>query len=1109
MDESDGTTIETVHQQHYGTGDNVKEKHVHHAVSPEAIHGPVQDILTCLRHRDVGAAQDKLRTLQIASQLDSRTAGILDVLAILVDIGNSDIPRNGYSQVESCLRHQLELTFSDIALSALMRLDILNERTADAGSRYQAMDDPGECCQEVFFEFIADQLVLEEFLSNRVHQLTEATLCGLTRGLLRCERFELAEDSSIRLCSTYPCFNSEVVKLITSSNCLNSQLIPSHYWLITNSERREIFALVDRTVSLLEECQGKDARLVNQSIAFLHYLGGASKQLVDACRKYIANIEVVDKDAALFLRSLREKNPEGIEGLPYEIERAQNDFSYRKSLIDKLRNSSEISTEELVLFGSIAENSTIKSWMENGGKVATEGDFERDFISIELHCYASDGDARSEANIKRAVSSFLTNHKSHLHKINPPRLLELTSMLLARDMGAQVCSLLRPIIPTTDIWLSPIVRNYIHSLLGSDQLTTLNNILSEIHQDDWCDFIWQVKARQCDHLNDMSGAIDAMESALSLSPMSLSAWHYSVSLYKRQELPEEDYAKFLERVPDEVFESQSKQAWQLLYEISAHGGFARAENIIVTWFLQNPDRCAKLVTDFHLTEVTDIDAKATKTPSKTTEHCLGGFSYLIDGQPAIKLVVEGVSANHSCTLNSSSPLGQSLLKMNIGDTANHGIQEIKLLEVMPPYVAIFRLAIELRQANNDGSDCFYSFSLPENPDEMVASLEQKMLAMEGGNKELICSNPQYPLFLKGHMLGDSCPVHSALNHLTSKASVKSPLPSVGEGRPEYIIVDVYAIVYMGLTGLIHGLIQSDVVMLITVETKAYLESFLQNISRDDYMRVGVTNKGKLWRVTSEDIQVGTSDVQLAIRHILKVADVAAPNLVDMPPDIVQIQSAVDSSVYSSLKLSISNDVPWLCIDEAFAQLSLKSDYPVVNTLQFFTLTGHKLDIAKKLPGLYHHVSSGLPYPLTYEEILLMANSDDEHAHYFLAEILRMYPHAYSDTNAAVSHLSKIVVLVMAKAYIDGEILNGLRVRNPRNNGYAEKVFNVCCYISMQFKDGNEAEYKLALLLCAVIDEVKDMPTMKKLIQVLGSGFIAGHFLSFVAVNAHIEEIRSR
>ena len=153
-----------------------------------------------------------------------------------------------------------------------------------------------------------------------------------------------------------------------------------------------------------------------------------------------------------------------------------------------------------------------------------------------------------------------------------------------------------------------------------------------------------------------------------------------------------------------------------------------------------------------------------------------------------------------------------------------------------------------------------------------------------------------------------------------------------------------------------------------------------------------------------------------------------------------------------------------------------------------------------------HVAASMPYALTFEDMFQLSKSKENYAHYLLARLIEMYPKTFANTQLAIDFLIQVLASILINAYSNGEILKGLKVENPQNNGHIEHVFNVCCFTSMQCDDGQEAEQKLAYLLGGLLFIFRDIPIMNKLIQIMASGFISGHFLSFSATNIYINEV---
>ena len=85
----------------------------------------------------------------------------------------------------------------------------------------------------------------------------------------------------------------------------------------------------------------------------------------------------------------------------------------------------------------------------------------------------------------------------------------------------------------------------------------------------------------------------------------------------------------------------------------------------------------------------------------------------------------------------------------------------------------------------------------------------------------------------------------------------------------------------------------------------------------------------------------------------------------------------------------------------------------------------------------------------------------------------------------------------------------MREENPRDSGQTERVFYACCFVSMQCKDGQEAEKKLGYFLGYLLFLFQDVHSINKLIKIMASKFIAGHFLCLSAVNLYVDEIVSK
>lgn len=788
------------------------------------------------------------------------------------------------------------------------------------------------------------------------------------------------------------------------------------------------------------------------------------------------------------------------------MNKARSDINYRTKLLNDIFDKEEIYNDDFVIVSLFSDPNSLSRWVGSGGKVVGEDEITTDFDNLKLLLLTLPNKKNYDQNDKiegttLRAKKIIEKYKEKLTSLHPVPLLEITERLESHPKLAVIaCDLISPILPTSDLWASPIVKSYLNALLVSQQMATLAYVLSNINKTECNSFVWQIKARLFEQQNDYKNAIKSIEEALKLDINILDAWHFLIYLHRSFETSDSDLSLVLNNIPEEVLSGKSGRALYLLTAIAKTGDFARAEKIILSWFIENPSSCATEITNFEFNCMFG-NVNVIPTPEKIGD-CIVGVRFKKDNEEFTKLLVEKETVNHQCLLNVNSELGKSLYQMKAGETKQHGMYELILLERLPPYIAAFQISLQLRHAQNDGSDCFFALKAPDSPGELLALLERKLPKNRDDN---LFNNSEIPLFCKGHFLKHHHPVKAALEQLTTKKSIQCILPNFGEEEFTEMILDVYAVTYLAITGLAYGINRSSINFVITQETKIAIEQWLAEISREDYLSVGAMPGGGLLKATADDIRKSTQDIQKAFHLIISKSEVIKPNLVDMPPLMLSIQDIVDISVYSSACLSVSNNIPWLCIDEIFAYFIKEIGYEQANAVKFFVELAGLVDFEQRKDGLYLYAEQIIPYALTYNDLRLLSISDEEHAHYFLAKILHLHPYAFTDTETAVTMLIELLVPVLGKAYLDGNILRGLRIHNARNNGYAERVFNACCYVSMQCNDGDVAERKLAMLLCRLFVRFSMIPPMLQVLRAMASVFITGHFMDFTKINTCIKE----
>ncbi|WP_019865944.1 GapS6b family protein [Methylovulum miyakonense] len=1096
-----------VYQNATGEGDNVgRDKYItiYQKLAPEALRKPIELILSSIRERKQDVAKIRLETIK-ATGLDSNSEAILDMLSIQLNLLEDNETPKIHSSILSTFKSSTDTTIRDLCLATLIRLDVKNNRIEDARERYLKDDTSLSYSQEVFYECVATSKELEQTYEKNRLDLDESQLIGLIRGALRTQLFEFSLTVANRLNEIFPSFNSKVLWLVATACNLEIKLANKHYWIVTASLRAEIIKLIDEVVLLINESKGSDPRLLNIAAAYWHNIRNEHQQLDDICWKYVDEIEKVLPEVATILRRLNNPNELETDDLESKCRKAQNDKIYRNQLLNEVFAKQEISNDDFIIAYHFSDSKILKQWIDSGGKIIGVEDIVADFNYLILLLFALPNKKHPDQReglkkIKLFAEEIIEKHKQMLPNLHPISLLKIAEHLGNHPKLSMIaCDLISPILPPADLWASPIVESYLNTLLVSQQMATLASVLSNINQAEKNAFVWRVQSRLFELHNDYPNAINSIEEALKLDRNVLDVWHSLVILHRKNGISDNELALVLKSIPNELLAKKSNRAISILIEFAKTGGFARAEKIMISWFIKDPNTCATEITDF----VNNLlFAHITKDPTdENVGDSIVGIRFKKDNEELTQLLVRQNNSNHPALLDINSDLGKALYQMKVSETKQHGMYDLTLLERLPPYVAAFQISLRLRHTQNNGSDGFYMFSVPNDPEpgELLALLERKL---PKNRNDDIFSNSAIPFICKGHFLDRNNPVKAALQQLLTKKPAPCSLPNFGEEDTAEIILDVYAITYLAITGLANGINHFSIKFAITDETRMVIENWLT----DGYLPVDPRENVGIWRQSSDNMNIYFQELVKAFRLILNKVEVTKPNLVDMPLFMLSLVEMVDISVYSSMCLSIANNIPWLCIDEIFAHFTIhESGYKQVNAFKLLIELGSLLAFEQKKDGLYLYAEQIIPYALSANDLRLLSISDDEHAHYALAKLIYLHPKAFSNTGSAVTMLTELLVPVLGKAYLDGHILRGLRIHNPSNNGYAEKVFNACCYVSMQCDDVSIAERKLAMFLCKLFIKFNKIPPMIEVLRAMAWGFATGHFMDISMLNAFINE----
>ncbi|RPA46445.1 hypothetical protein EGC79_12400 [Shewanella vesiculosa] len=765
----------------------------------------------------------------------------------------------------------------------------------------------------------------------------------------------------------------------------------------------------------------------------------------------------------------------------------------------------------LNLDAAIRENKissyTINKWFDDGGQVQTGKDYFDLFIELNLKAKICDKENKKlVAGVEELAKYFLKNHANRLNEINPLIIKDLSDNLVELDLSLCAVAFLGTILPNSP-WVSPMLECYLNALLASEKYEQLKNQLNNISFEDKNSSVWLIEAQLYHRLQNYKESILAAKNSIDLNVNNVYSWFFLLYVSRLNGTSVDILKKVvLEDIPNIIFETYCISKLPLVNEISSHIDPYIAERILVDWFVQNPEELAIPLTQIHFNSLLNR-AEISNNPY-VPNHCCDGVVYSDGFTTRKKILVRNISSCHSTLLDVESPLGQTLENMAVGDT----VRETRLIERLPSYVAAFRHAIKLRDMKNDGRDVFRLLTLPVNEEEFIPHLENllKQFSSSDRSHNKVLQNINIPLVMRGNYTNPNEPLKGAVAHLTSHESTRYlQLFNAGIENPHRVIIDVYTAVYFALIGVASTLSNSPMKIVLTEQSKLCIEAWISDVSREDYLSLDYTNNG-IRRYTSEDIKRNSSFFINELKALVQAAEIEALTPMDTPDELINIRDVIDQSVYTTYQLSVANKIPWLCVDHHMSRLSHTSENLVANTNKITTNLLMNTPLKNKKQGIYLNLISGTPVSIMYDDILELSRSSSSSDEFLVHKFMeKFYIEAalFNSSDIALSFLTEVIGRVTVNAYINGQILRGVRAQNPAYDGYAEHIFNHCCLVAIKCLKGETAEFRFGLYIFNILNSFgRGISTYRSLILNLASLFATGHFLDINEVNRVVKNL---
>ncbi|WP_049042149.1 GapS6b family protein [Citrobacter braakii] len=1071
-----------VNQEHNGSGDNVagnKYEYIIRNIQSRDLIAVIDDIMHDICYRDLVKAREKLDVLNNISSLEYDVSLLLKSLNIKLDLVKGYTPSSKNDLVNLLQYKSLSKEIREVVTSILIDFESRNDEDL-ARERYLTSNADGKYIKEIFFERLASK---EELLANYkdsiAYELSEQEITGLIRGAIRVEDCELSFEFSHLLDKYFPSSNSKALLLYTESCLVIERNLHKQYISFGKQEKENVDRLIDK---FLED---NSDRSTSRQIAILtnlmHVTCFMDGRLIDLGKAYVNEI-----------RKMSPATADILEQIDTKLLIPNKNFELSSNSLDL----DQFAHLDYALEHNYVKIRDVHKWINQGGVIRTGDEYLNGFFDLYLSALVCSSANRYEVQkLEEKAQEFLEEDSDRFKQINPSSILKLCERFIQLNLPLSAVTYLSPFL-SDDAWVSPTFECYLNALFLSEKFDLFLSKIKHLQPKDKTQLIYIREAEIFERMDKNELSINLIRSAIDIYPNNPYPWYLLLRTSRKNGANVDALREIVFEIPVAILSNFHESSVALVNEIATHVDISLAERILVDWFVQNPTKVAKPFTQIHTNTLIKRpdDHSNPYTPLK----CGDGVIYSDGFETFTRILVRDVDANHPHLLNIDSPLGKILENMQQGESC----KGYTMLERLPPYVAAIRLAVELRSKSNDGTDAFRQFSLPSNEEDFIPYFESIIRHYDSQDKEIdaLVHGPTVPLTIRGKFTSPSDPVRGALNNLTALASAKYlALFNDGEENPEKVIIDVYTAIYLSLMGFSSSVANLDVAIVVSQYTKDILEGWVENILREDYLSIGVTDKG-IYRVTSKDIRENSIELIHELQVLLEHVTVEAMKPVDTPELLVKIRDMVDESMYSAFQLSVANNIPLLCIDHLMCELIYRSGFPVANMNSLIMKVLYSLTLPERKKSIQISLTSGTPVPILYSDILEMSVSSNNSDAYLVFKFMEKYGGIIKATGAPLEFLTTIVRNVTVLACIDKTILSGGRALNPQYEGYAEHIFNFCCRSAMLTLEGDTSEKRLALLIENLLSTTRLVRKYLKLISLLTSEFAQGHFLDFEACN---------
>jgi len=1089
--------VGSLEQHHSGDGDNVAgDKIINHVrlLVPGELAAPIELVFESLRQKNKPMAKVQMGMLKAMAQHVDQSAALVEVISIyggLMDDQDRDV---AWTAVAKVISRATTPVIRDICQAALLRLAFDEEREREVKDLYLGEASPGEYAQEAYLRRYAD----EEHVRTAAKGFPpEGVLTGVVEAAIRLQLPQFALEQVNRLNSLYGSYNAKVLLAMATGLSLSTDLQESHFWLNRADVKERLDGLRELVIELLQE-SGTDGRLHDLGCSiFKIYQGSESRRLFDALKKHVQHMDAARSDEVARFMALAGETSH-LSQSAKDIQEASEDPQRRQDWCRTFLQAEAHPIEEVGPFLHLAKPSELKEWLSRDVLLAGGSAMEEAYIRLLASVYqhsSNAANAEERHQISELVGQFVSTWESELPHISPSGAFELADRLLILDLPHLALRLTQPLMPVHQLWSSPYVLTYMRCLLEARQNKSFDEVISRVADASRSLTLLSFQSLHAEHVGNIDAASAFSRMMIELAPDEPYGWYrqcYLLGHYR--DLAEQ--REFHGQIPDSVLLTPSQPVKGILFFMVLAGSFAQAESRWIDWMIGSPREHAVDFVNFHFGLV--FRKCEPMEISRSVNQCVAAVQYRYEKESLIRLVVEDDQSEGEFTIKAASPIGQMMLRLSPGDSEILQMTTYTLEEHLPPYIACLRIALQLRGLHNDGSDVFSMMHMPADPAEFIPLLEQKM-AHSTRHYRNMRDMEAIPLYMRGHGLYPSDAFKAALTCWTDVKIPKPTLCNIGEENPSSMVLDAYGISYLAVTDLAKCLLDTGVSFVVSTSTMEALKQFFAEVSHDKYMTLGVDDAGRLSRTTANDLRQHDGHILASLKLIIENAEVVRPVVQDEGLEVFAINDSIHASVYETMQLSISNRIPWFCMDEAYGALHNINGHPLVNiqTVLLNATATLPFDFDQRRHSLLLYAFGSLPITLTFKDIYDLARMPSSLAGLIFLKIIQNH-------GREIFGIDNRPQLLLNAIYLHLHTMFGrdaLAVNDTSSPWllYTSHVFNHGLQLYLELSGDGSAEWRFARALHHLMRLSDGQLSFSRSLASRFAEFSFGHFMDWGAI----------